>query len=78
MVAFATADRGVGVSNAFESTAVAGYCPGTAVAGAGAGRPDALWATAGMLAGAAAFVRLYPRLKPLLDAGDLGRVRLGA
>lgn len=56
--------------------ALGGYCPGTALAGAGAGRRDARWALAGMLAGAGAFVQAYPKLKPLIDAGDLGKRRL--
>lgn len=54
--------------------AVAGYCPGTSVAAFGEGRRDALATVLGMLAGAGAFVSLYPRLVPLIDAGgDLGK-----
>lgn len=54
--------------------AVAGYCPGTSVAAVGEGRRDALATVLGMLAGAAAFVALYPRLVPVIDAGgDLGK-----
>ncbi|CCH72645.1 hypothetical protein BN11_1850007 [Nostocoides australiense Ben110] len=55
-----------------------GYCSGTAVAGVGAGHWDAGWALLGMSAGALGFVRAYPALKKGLDAGDFGRVRLGA
>ncbi|MCA0290351.1 MAG: YeeE/YedE family protein [Actinobacteria bacterium] len=55
-----------------------GYCPGTAVAGVGAGHRDAGWALLGMSAGALGLVRAYPALKKGLDAGDFGRVRLGA
>jgi uncharacterized protein len=54
--------------------AVAGYCPGTSVAAFGEGRRDALATVLGMLAGAGAFVALYPRLAPIIDAGgDLGK-----
>lgn len=56
--------------------ALGGYCPGTALSGAGGGRSDARWALLGMLAGAAAFVPAYPRLKPFLEAGNLGKQRL--
>ena len=53
--------------------AVAGYCPGTSLAAVGEGKRDAVAVVLGMLAGAAAFVTLYPRLQPLIDAGDLGK-----
>jgi uncharacterized membrane protein YedE/YeeE len=54
--------------------AVAGYCPGTSVAALGEGQGDALPTVLGMLAGAAAFVAVYPRLVPIIDAGgDLGK-----
>lgn len=54
--------------------AIAGYCPGTSVAALGEGRRDALATVLGMLAGASAFVALYPRLVPIIDAGgDLGK-----
>ena len=54
--------------------ALSGYCPGTAAAAAGSGRREGVWAMAGMLAAATAFVATYPRLKKLLEAGSLGRV----
>lgn len=54
--------------------AMSGYCPGTAAAAAGSGRSEAVWAMAGMLAAATAFVATYPRLKTALEAGTLGRV----
>ncbi len=54
--------------------ALSGYCPGTAAAAAGSGRREGVWAMAGMLAAAAAFVASYPRLKKVLEAGSLGRV----
>jgi uncharacterized membrane protein YedE/YeeE len=56
--------------------ALAGYCPGTSLAAAGEGRRDAQAVVLGMLAGAAAFVALYPRLQPLIDAGDFGKIAL--
>lgn len=54
--------------------ALSGYCPGTAATAAGSGRREGIWAMAGMLAAAAAFVATYPRLKKVLEAGTLGRV----
>lgn len=56
--------------------ALSGYCPGTAAAAAGSGRREGMWAMAGMLAAAAAFVSTYPRLKTTLELGTLGRVNL--
>jgi uncharacterized protein len=56
--------------------ALFGYCPGTSVAALGAGRRDALAGVLGMLAGAGAFVALYPKLAPALEAGDLGKATL--
>lgn len=56
--------------------ALSGYCPGTAAAAAGSGRREAVWAMAGMLAAATLFVGTYPRMKKVLDAGNLGRVHL--
>lgn len=55
---------------------LSGYCPGTAAAAAGSGRREAVWAMAGMLVAATAFVATYPRLKKALEAGTLGRVNL--
>lgn len=57
-------------------TALLGYCPGTTLAALGEGRRDAIAGVSGMLAGAALFVRSYPRLKPLLEAGDYGKTTL--
>jgi uncharacterized membrane protein YedE/YeeE len=55
--------------------ALMGYCPGTSVAAVGEGHRDALAGVLGMVAGAAAFVALYPKLVRWLDAGgDLGKV----
>lgn len=56
--------------------ALGGYCPGTGVTGLAGGRRDAAWSVLGMAAGALAFVKAFPTLKPLLDAGDLGKLRL--
>lgn len=53
--------------------AVAGYCPGTSLAAVGEGKRDALAVVLGMFAGATAFVAAYPRLRPLIDAGDFGK-----
>ena len=57
--------------------AVFGYCPGTSVAGCGEGRRDAMAGVVGMLAGAAAFVALFPTLQPLIKGlGDWGKITL--
>lgn len=57
--------------------ALFGYCPGTSVAAAGAGRKDALAGVAGMLFGAAVFVATYSKVKPLIEAGGtLGKKTL--
>lgn len=57
--------------------AFSGYCPGTAAVAAGSGRREGLWAVAGMLAAAAAFVATYPRLKSTLEAGGAGACGAG-
>lgn len=56
--------------------ALLGYCPGTTVAAAGAGRRDALVGVAGMLTGAIAFTQLHPYVKRHLDADDRGAITL--
>lgn len=57
--------------------AVLGYCPGTSLAAVGEGRRDALIGAIGMLAGAGTFVVIYPKLRPLIEAGgDFGKVTL--
>jgi uncharacterized protein len=56
--------------------ALIGYCPGTSMAAIGEGRRDAIAGALGMLAGAAVYVRTYPRLAPMLEAGDRGKVTL--
>lgn len=52
--------------------AMAGFCPGTAVVGAGAGRKDALVFVAGGLLGAFAFTLVYASLKSTLLFDKLG------
>lgn len=56
--------------------AVAGYCPGTTLAAVGAGRRDAIAGLLGMLFGAGLFVKTYPSIKPLIEAGNLGKLTL--
>ena len=57
--------------------ATLGYCPGTAVAGCGEGRRDAMAGVAGMFAGALTFVAAYSGLQPLIDSlGNLGEITL--
>ena len=57
--------------------AVAGYCPGTSVGAVGEGRWHALFAIAGMLAGAALFAEAYPWLKKTVLAWkDFGKIGL--
>ena len=60
--------------------ALAGYCPGTGVVAAAAGRKDALFFIAGGLLGAAAYMITYPAWKAsgLLDGIAGGKVTLGA
>jgi hypothetical protein len=60
--------------------AVAGFCPGTGVVGAAAGRKDALFFLAGGLVGAAAYMVTYPAWKAsgMLDNIGGGKVTLGA
>jgi hypothetical protein len=57
--------------------AVSGYCPGTALAAAAEGKPDA-WATVlGGLLGAAVFAFLFPEIEEyLLSIGRYGKVTL--
>lgn len=57
--------------------AVFGYCPGTSVAACGEGRRDAMVGVLGMLAGAFAFVRLYPATQEFVKRmPDWGRITL--
>jgi hypothetical protein len=58
--------------------AMSGFCPGTAVAGAGSGRIDALFFLAGGLIGAGLYTMMYGALKDtfLLDALFGGKATL--
>jgi len=57
--------------------AVSGYCPGTALAAAAEGKPDAWVTIAGGLTGAMAFAFLFPELEETLMAvGRYGAVTL--
>ena len=57
--------------------AVFGYCPGTSVAACGEGRKDAAVGVLGMLAGAFAYVWLFPLHQPALKQfPDWGKVTL--
>ena len=59
--------------------ALSGYCPGTGVVAAGAGRRDALVFIAGGLLGAAAYMATYPAVKAtgMLASIFGGKVTLG-
>lgn len=57
--------------------ALAGYCPGTALAAAGAGRREVIPVIAGGLVGALAYAVLYPVIEPLfIRPLNFGRVSL--
>jgi uncharacterized membrane protein YedE/YeeE len=57
--------------------ALAGYCPGTCVAGSGEGKKDAIFTLLGALAGALLFSLLFPVLdEKVLAPADLGSVTL--
>jgi len=53
-----------------------GYCPGTGLACAGAGRMDAVICVIGMLVGALAYIVLYPAIVPLDAIANCGQVML--
>ena len=54
-----------------------GFCPGTSIGALGEGRWHALFAIAGMVAGAAIFAELYPWLNSTLMAWkDFGKISL--
>ena len=57
--------------------AVMGFCPGTSVGALGEGRWHALFAIAGMIAGAALYAELYPFFRSTVLAWkDFGRIGL--
>jgi uncharacterized protein len=57
--------------------AVMGYCPGTSIGALGEGRWHAVFAIAGMVAGAAIYAELYPLLKStVLVWKDFGKIGL--
>jgi hypothetical protein len=57
--------------------AIMGFCPGTSVGALGEGRWHAIFAVAGMLAGAALYAELYPVLKSsVLAWKDFGKIGL--
>jgi uncharacterized membrane protein YedE/YeeE len=57
--------------------AVMGFCPGTSIGALGEGRWHAIFAAAGMIAGAALYAELYPVLKQsVLAWKDFGKIGL--
>lgn len=55
--------------------AVIGFCPGTSIGALGEGRWHAIFAIAGMLAGAAVYAEIYPLLKStVLSWKDFGKI----
>jgi uncharacterized membrane protein YedE/YeeE len=57
--------------------AVMGYCPGTSIGALGEGRWHAVFAIAGMVAGAAIYAELYPLFKStVLVWKDFGKIGL--
>jgi uncharacterized protein len=57
--------------------AVMGYCPGTSMGALGEGRWHAIFAIAGMVAGAALYAELYPFFKStVLSWADYGKIGL--
>ena len=59
--------------------AVMGFCPGTSIGALGEGRWHALFAVAGMVAGAALYAELYPFFKSTVLAWqDFGKIGLPA
>jgi uncharacterized protein len=55
---------------------VAGYCPGTAVAGLASGRLDALVTMVGMIAGSLLFAVVFPPIEHFYTSSKLGTVTL--
>jgi len=55
---------------------MAGYCPGTAVAGLGTGKSDALVFLLGLFLGMFAYFILYPMIEGFASSGNLGVLKL--
>ena len=55
---------------------LAGYCPGTAVAGLGSGRIDALITMLGMIAGSLLFAVVYPAIEIFYMSSGMGTATL--
>ncbi len=55
---------------------MSGYCPGTAVAGLGSGKSDALVFLLGLFGGAFLYFMLYPMVKDFASSGNLGVLKL--
>jgi hypothetical protein len=55
---------------------MAGYCPGTAVAGLGTGKSDALVFLLGLFAGMFVYFILYPFIAGFASSGNLGVLKL--
>jgi uncharacterized membrane protein YedE/YeeE len=55
---------------------MAGYCPGTAVAGLGTGKSDALIFLLGLFAGMFVYFILYPFIAGFASSGNLGVLKL--
>ncbi|ADV46602.1 YeeE/YedE thiosulfate transporter family protein [Nitratifractor salsuginis] len=55
---------------------MSGYCPGTAVAGLGSGKSDALVFLLGLFGGAFIYFLLYPLISGFVSSGNLGVLKL--
>jgi len=55
---------------------MSGYCPGTAVAGLGTGKSDALLFLVGVVAGMFVYFQLYPMVESFANSSKLGVVKL--
>ena len=55
---------------------MSGYCPGTAVAGLGTGKSDALVFLLGLFGGAFIYFLLYPMIAGFVSSGNLGVFKL--
>ena len=55
---------------------MSGYCPGTAVAGLGTGKSDALLFLVGVVVGMFVYFQLYPMVESFANSSKLGVVKL--